>query len=151
MKFKASKIDIYAADIPFRMHFGHAAKRRTVSESIFVRLETEDGISGFGESLPRQYVTGEDQALVISRLSKVLPSALSGMEFDSFRDAADFCGSFNILNGAAKCAVELALLDAAGKVFNCSITNVFDRQATDHLKYSAVIGNLPPEKAGLSA
>ena len=151
MKFKASKIDIYAADIPFKMHFGHTAKHRTVSESIFVRLETESGISGFGESLPRKYVTGEDQASVISALGKVLPSALSDMKFDSFRDAADFCGSFNILNGAAKCAVELALLDAAGKVFNCSIIDAFDRQATNRLKYSAVIGNVPPVKAGLFA
>lgn len=151
MKFKASKIDIYAADIPFKMHFGHAAKYRTVSESIFVRIETEDGVSGFGESLPRQYVTGEDQATVMSALGKTLPSALAGMEFSSFRDAADFCGSFNILNGAAKCAVELALLDAAGKVFNCSITDVFGGQARNHLKYSAVIGNVLPVKAGISA
>ncbi|MDP3789956.1 MAG: enolase C-terminal domain-like protein, partial [Candidatus Omnitrophota bacterium] len=109
------------------------------------------GISGFGESLPRQYVTGEDQASVISALGKVLPSALSGMEFNSFRDAADFCGSFNILNGSAKCAVEMALLDAAGKVFNCPITDVFDKQPVNHLRYSAAIGNVPPIQAGLSA
>lgn len=151
LKFKASKIDIYAADIPFKVHFGHAAKHRTASESIFVRIETEDGISGFGESLPRQYVTGENQASVVSQLGAVLPSVLPSMKFDSFRDAADFCGSFDVLNGAAKCAVELALLDAAGKVFNCSIIDVLDVRAANRLKYSAVIGNVPPVKAGLSA
>lgn len=151
MKFKASKIDIYAVDIPFKMKFGHAAKHRTVSESIFVRLEAENGLSGFGESLPREYVTGEDQASVFSALSKALPTALLGRGFNSFSEVVDFCGSFDVLSGAARCAVELALLDAAGKVFNCSVDTVFGKAAANPLRYSAVIGNASPLKAWFCA
>ena len=151
MKTKVSKIDIYAVDIPFKMKFGHAAKKRVSSESIFVRVETENGKVGFGESLPRRYVTGEDQLSVIADLKAKLPGAVLGKEFDSFKGATDMCDSLEGLKGAAKCAFELALLDAAGKVFNCSITDIFDKVATNHLRYSMVIGSEAPFKAALSA
>lgn len=151
MKFKVSKIDIYTVDIPFKMHFGHASKHRVLSESVFVRVEAESGEVGFGEALPREYVTGESQASVVADLNKVLPSSVKGRSFNSFKEAADFRDLDSSLKGSAKCAIELALLDAAGKVFNCSVAEVFDKAASRRLMYSGVIGSVPPVKAGFSA
>lgn len=151
LKAKVSKIDIYAVDIPFKMKFGHAAKKRVNSESIFVRVETECGKVGFGESLPRQYVTGEDQSSVIDALKDECRRAVLGRTLNSFTEAIDLCDSLGGLKGAARCAIELALLDAAGKVFNCSVTDTFDKVPTNNLKYSAVIGSEAPFKAGLLA
>ncbi|MDD5680215.1 MAG: enolase C-terminal domain-like protein [Candidatus Omnitrophica bacterium] len=151
MKFKTSKIDIFAVDIPFKMKFGHAAKKRVSSESIFVRVEAESGEVGFGESLPRHYVTGEDQISVISALKEKLPGAVLGRSLSSFKEAVALCDSLVGLKGAAKCAIELAILDAAGKVFNCSAADLFDKTPGGNLRYSVVIGSEAPLKAGLSA
>ncbi|MBU4376711.1 MAG: dipeptide epimerase [Candidatus Omnitrophica bacterium] len=152
MQFKVSKIDIYAVDIPFRMKFGHASKSRKSSESIFVKAESENGVSGFGESLPRRYVTGEDQSSVIDSLKTLLPGALLGKTFDSFGDVVDFCGSsFGDLKGASCAAIELALLDLAGRVFKCSVSKALGAVLVNDLRYSAAIGSVPPLKAGISA
>jgi len=50
---------IYALKIPFVESFSHAAKTRVCSDSIVVRLLAEDGTAGYGEGVPRPYVTGE--------------------------------------------------------------------------------------------
>src|SRR3989338_4966482 len=152
LQAKISKIDIYAADIPFRMKFGHAAKSRKNSESIFVRVEAEDGRDGFGESLPRRYVTGEDQISVIDSLREVLPGAVLGRPFQSFRDIADFCGSsFNNLRGAARCAIELALLDLGGKVFDCSVNEALGEVMRKEVRYGVAIGSTSFFKTAVSA
>lgn len=152
LRFRVSKIDIYAVDIPFRMKFGHAAKSRQNSESIFVKIESEKGEIGFGESLPRRYVTGEDQTSVIESLKTLLPGALLSRSFGSFGDVADFCGgSFGDLKGASRAVVELALLDLAGRAFKCSVSSALGKALVNNLRYSAAIGSLPPFRAGISA
>lgn len=151
MKVKVSKIDIYAVNIPFKMGFAHAAKHRSDSESIFVRVEIDKGSIGFGESLPRQYVSGENQTSVITELKDRLPETILGKSFNSFEEVVDLCDLLSDLKGAARCAAELALLDAAGKVFNRSVADVFDKVATNNLRYSIIIGSETPLKAAIFA
>ncbi|MBL7070627.1 MAG: dipeptide epimerase [Candidatus Omnitrophica bacterium] len=141
MRAKVSKIDIFSADIPFKKSFKHASKTRNTSESIFVRLELESGVCGFGESLPRQYVTGETQSSVIDALKQAVPETFLGKTFSSFEDAVEFCGSFESLSGASKCACELALLDAAGKRFNRPVSDMLNGPISGKIRYSAGIGS----------
>ena len=49
---------MFARDLPFRVSVKHSAAARTRSDSLFLKCDTDAG-TGFGESLPRQYVTGE--------------------------------------------------------------------------------------------
>lgn len=151
MKAKVSKIDIFSANIPFKTSFKHTSKEREVSESIFVRIEMESGEIGFGESLPRPYVTGEDQESVMAGLKQVLPASLRGRSFQSFEEVVNFCNSFEALSGAAKCAFELALLDSAGKVFKCPVADALGGTKTEQLRYSAAIGSDSISKAKISA
>ena len=151
LKITVSKIDIFSVNIPFKMKFQHAFKKREVSESIFVRIETEGGENGFGESLPRPYVTGETQESVLTILEKILPVSLLGKSFGSFGEVVDFCRSFDKVSGASKCACELALLDSAAKAFKCSISEALGGVKTDRLRYSAVIGSDSILKAKTSA
>ena len=141
MKAKVSKIDIYSVNIPLKTSFKHASKERGASESIFVRIEMHNGEVGFGESLPRPYVTGETQASVTEKLKQVLPESLLGKSFRSFAEAVDFCASFKALSGAARCAFELALLDSTAKTFGCSVSEALGRIKAKKLKYSAGIGS----------
>lgn len=141
MNAKVSKIDIYSANIPFRKSFKHASKERELSESIFVKIEMESKDVGFGESLPRPYVTGESQESVAASLKKILPPCLLGRTFQSFEEVVRFCNSFEALSGAAKCAYELALLDSAGKRFNRSLSEVLGGLKKTQLRYSAAIGS----------
>ena len=43
--------------IPLKKTIRHASHSRTETDSLVVELRSEDGISGWGEGLPRAYVT----------------------------------------------------------------------------------------------
>jgi muconate cycloisomerase len=140
LKAKISKIDILSVNIPFKRSFKHSTKERKSSDSVFVRMEAESGEVGFGESLPRQYVTGESQESVVANSKKELRESLLGRSFQSFAEAVDFSSNFARLSGAAKCACELALLDSAGKVFNRSVAEALGGTKAERLRYSGAIG-----------
>ena len=119
---------VHAVDLPFRLKFEHAAASRSQSESLFVEVTLDDGTIGWGESLPRPYVTGEtrDGACVLLA-THILPHLVdrSFASFDavvSFLTECDGKAPANWVSpqmpqGAAWCAVDLALLDAFGKHF----------------------------------
>ena len=150
MKIRVSRIEIFAADIPFKRQFSHSLHTRHSSESIFVKVVSDSGIAGFGESLPRPYVTGETQDSVIRRL-KEAASRLSGRTFSDIGEAAAFCRDIDFLSGAARCAAELAVLDCAGKAFNTPISNVLGGVRAKKLRYSAVLGREPIARTAFSA
>ena len=51
--------------IPLRKPIRHASFTRTETDNVVIRARLADGTVGFGEGVPREYVTGEtiDQAL----------------------------------------------------------------------------------------
>ncbi|MFP4106865.1 MAG: mandelate racemase/muconate lactonizing enzyme family protein [Phycisphaerae bacterium] len=72
------KLEVYRTSIPMRS-FEHAAAGRDLSECILVRLELSDGVSGWGETLPREYVTGETLESVPADIeSELLPILRDG-------------------------------------------------------------------------
>ena len=114
-------------DLPFKHAFKHAAKARKTSSSIFLRLSTAEGVHGWGEALPRPYVTGETQENAFDLLhEQVLPN-LVGMEVASVEGVTEYLTQCDgkapaayvdaaIPQTAAWAAVDLALLDLAGQI-----------------------------------
>ena len=144
MAAKVKKIDILEVELPFREAFRHASRKRQSSGSVFVKIYLENGIIGYGEALPREYVTGESTGSVREKLDHELKSLL-GTEFSSLKEAAEFSRKYDGLKGAAKCAAELAVLDVLGRYFGESISSVLGERLTDEVFYSGVVsaGSVP--------
>ena len=53
------KLDLHRVEVPLKKAIKHASHARTVSENLVVRVELETGHAGYGEGVPRSYVTGE--------------------------------------------------------------------------------------------
>src|SRR5438874_9417864 len=70
--------------VPLKRVIRHASHVRTETDNVLVRCTLSDRTSGYGEGLPREYVTGEtiDSALELLKRSD-LPS-----QFESCRDFA---------------------------------------------------------------
>jgi L-Ala-D/L-Glu epimerase / N-acetyl-D-glutamate racemase len=118
-----TEAEVFAVDLPLRVPFRHAAAQRRRSESVFLRLRLDNGVDGWGESLPRPYVTGETLDGAVALLRDRIGPALVGQHFASLDDVVAFLSDCDGCapaawvdesspQGAAWCAVDLALLDA---------------------------------------
>jgi muconate cycloisomerase len=117
---------LFAVDLPFKVTVRHAAAARTSSESLFLRARLDNGAEGWGESLPRAYVSGESREQAFALLRDTILPALAGQSFRSLPEAVSFLEKCDgkappewvrpeVPQTSAWCGVDLALLDAFGK------------------------------------
>ena len=127
--------------IPFKLSFRHsAAKKRTKTESIFIKVSDGKAFDGFGESCPRFYVTKENKASSINSVTQFLTSRKiprSIEEIVNWRD--EFYEKFP-KQYAAWCTIELACLDLLSKQNGKNIFNFLNCGSLQIPRYSAVIG-----------
>jgi len=145
---KIESIQARALDIPFRTQFRHASAVRDATQTLWVEARDEHGRVGRGEGCPREYVTGEtlDGALrFVSEHSALLQREIVNGE-SLF--AWVFAHRAQIdRHPAAWSAVEMALLDLIGQCEGRSVEEVLDLPPlSGHFRYSAVIGDAPPER-----
>ena len=78
--------ELFELDLPFRRPFRHAAASRAGSRSVFLRCLTDTGHCGYGETLPRPYVTGEERGSTFDLLVERILPRLLGTDFASFAE-----------------------------------------------------------------
>src|SRR5512132_4005785 len=125
---QVTDLRLFAVDLPFKVAFRHAAAARTTSDSLFLRARLDDGTEGWGEALPRAYVSGEGREQAFALLRDAILPALVGRSFRSLAEAVSFLEKCDgtappewvrpeVPQTAAWCSVDLALLDAVGRAF----------------------------------
>ena len=143
--------------IPLKRKVTHASHVRTETDNIVVRCVLSDGAVGHGEGVPREYVTGEtvDFALDLlkksdldSQLRTGCPDFVAAVHLAERFRLAPVVGDDRMIRGnAARCAVELAILDAFGRSYGEPLTRVTELVAPElykfrpEVQYSGVIGN----------
>jgi len=68
---KIKSLRAFQIHIPFKLSFSHAHLKRKSSQNIIVETVLDSGIKGYGESLPRDYVTGETPEGVLKAYEKL--------------------------------------------------------------------------------
>ncbi len=104
-------LEVWAYEIPMRIRFEHARAARDTSTGILVRLVLDDGSVGWGEGIPRNYVTGETVAGAVRVIGDHYAERLSA----DAPLATDPIADGDVVHHAAWCACELAYLDAVGR------------------------------------
>jgi hypothetical protein len=84
--------ELMTVNFPFRQAFKHAAKERLGSETIILKCNTSAGSTGFGEALPRPYVTGESLDDTFNFLREDILPRLLGTRFSALSDVISFLG-----------------------------------------------------------
>jgi L-Ala-D/L-Glu epimerase len=152
--------------IRLRRPVKHASHTRTETDNVVVVCKLADGSVGYGEGVPREYVTGET---IDSAMSLLQASDLAG-QFSpcaTYADVLTQAEQFHLKpipgddracgGNAARCAVELALLDAYGRMFGEPLMNVTRAlapelyQPRERVQYSGIILTAKGWKARLLA
>jgi muconate cycloisomerase len=148
------ELTAYHVRIPLVRPIRHASHARTSTDNLVVRCVLDDGTEGFGEGVPREYVTGEtiDSALDLLRQSDLAAQLEPCPDFPAAVGLAERLHLAPIPDddrecrgNAARCAVELALLDAFGRRFGEPLSRVTQLLAPnlyepkDAVRYSYVV------------
>jgi L-Ala-D/L-Glu epimerase / N-acetyl-D-glutamate racemase len=152
--------------IPLKKPIRHASHTRTETDNVIIRCTLADGTQGFGEGVPREYVTGEtiDSALQLLKESD-LPAQLDDCrDFPEAVQQAErlrlppIAGDDRQCQGnGARCAVELALLDAYGRHFRQPVSAVTSLVAAElhepkrWVRYSGAITSATGFKAKMAS
>ena len=163
---KVAELTAYVVRIPLKKAIKHASHTRTETDNLVVRCTLSDGTVGCGEGVPREYVTGESAESALALLKKT-DLAAQFSDIASFGDAVQAIERLQldavpgddrgVQGNAARCAVELALLDAFGRAFGEPLTSVTKLltpelyQFSSRVRYSGAITSARGFKARLAS
>jgi L-alanine-DL-glutamate epimerase-like enolase superfamily enzyme len=139
---KITSLELKPLRIPFRVAFKHASAERNKTQAVLAIARSADGLTGYGEGCPRDYVTGETDASVAAFFEthrKDIESTVT--DLPSLRAWCDQHEPDIDKNPAAWCAIELALLDLIAKHNNQSVEALLGLPPlAGPFVYSAVLG-----------
>ncbi len=146
---RVTGFDILVVEIAMKVSVEHALAERQVARNVLVAAHAGDGHTGWGESCPRPYVTGETVESAIDELRERILPQLLGRECADLDDVASM--ALGILDGLARnqqaafCAAELALLDLAGRAMGTSAGDVLGPVRRETVHYTGVIAANAPD------
>ncbi|MBN2032189.1 MAG: hypothetical protein JW836_02855, partial [Deltaproteobacteria bacterium] len=151
---KISSVRVYHATKPFGIFFHSGQALRTGSESVILRVSYDNGISSYGESAPRVYVTGETLSSVSELIRNSFAPLLLHREIGNLEDVESilkelegFCSKSSLKPcSSALGAVDIALLDGLGKLENKPAAAYLGPSLKSQAAYSISIPFLPAEE-----
>jgi muconate cycloisomerase len=138
-----SSLTLFKVAVPLRRVVRHASFERSESENLIVRVRLADGALGYGEGVPRAYVTGETPESAFAALAAHDWARLVGCPAD-FAEVVARLESLTLpeiesdprgmAGNAARCALELAILDAYGRRFAAPVGRAVELAQVEGLK-----------------
>src|SRR4030042_2100263 len=113
-RLKIQDIDIYYFDIPLKEPFTTTLGTITTSSGVLIRVVTDAGITGIGESSPYQPVTGDTQE-TNGAAARAVRDMLKGQDPLAIESAHKLFGGFLHSNPALIAGLDMALYDILGK------------------------------------
>jgi L-alanine-DL-glutamate epimerase-like enolase superfamily enzyme len=108
------QIEVYPVTLRYKEPFIIAPGATRESHNVIVKIVTDYGVIGWGESSPSQRVTGENAETVLKTIDKIAPK-LIGMCPLRIEQDVELMDSIVDDNTAAKASIDIALHDILGK------------------------------------
>lgn len=111
---KIKRIEPIAVSLPLAKPLKMAFEEVRSAENVLVRLETADGVVGWGGAAAAPTMTGETVASMAAAIRYLAPR-LEGMPLDDIAAVMSRATNYLFGNNSAKSVIELALHDALGR------------------------------------
>lgn len=148
---KIARIEAIPVEVPVRRPLKMAVATVNVRTCIIVRISTDDGITGIGESVLARYFSGESLASAVDLIG-VYAEALAG------RDPADLMAlralmrRISVFNHGTRAAVEEALHDIVAKAAGVPLYRLYGGRSRESVPTIwHVSGGKPEEMAAEAA
>jgi len=133
-------IEPIAISLPMKKPVKMAGETVTRADNILVRIESDDGLVGWGEAASAPTMTGETVASMMAAVAHMVSGLLK-------RSADDFAGASAAMdarmygNTGAKAAIEIALHDLVGRATGQPLHAMLGGKRRERIPLLAVIGS----------
>jgi L-Ala-D/L-Glu epimerase len=132
-------------DEPFTIAIG----RKDTIENVLITVELDNGIKGYGEAAPLEPINGENQSTVLATLNSI-KHFLVGKDVSAYRMISNHLKSAFWAQATARCAVEMALVDAFTRSLDIPLFKFFGG-AVNRIETDYTIDIVAPEIARANA
>jgi L-alanine-DL-glutamate epimerase-like enolase superfamily enzyme len=136
---KIKAIEPIAVSLPMKKPVQMAGETVARADNVLVRIESDDGVVGWGEAASAPTMTGETVASMMAAVVHMTPALLE-------RAADDFAGASAVMdaqmygNSGAKAAIEIALHDLVGRAAKRPVHSLLGQKLRSRIAVLAVIG-----------
>jgi muconate cycloisomerase len=137
---RISAVSVFPVRIPVHAVHSHGIGDIAASTNVILRLDTDAGISGWGEAAPWTVFTGSPEASAAALNVHLRPLLLGA---DPFRiEALMAMANRSIVHCTeAKAAMEMALFDIAGKALGVPVCDLMGGRVRDEIPLSFSVAN----------
>jgi L-alanine-DL-glutamate epimerase-like enolase superfamily enzyme len=118
-------------DIPLHAPFGIAGGAQAMANNVLATVTLADGTRGHGEAAPLPPYNGETQADALAALRSAADWIAGGDPRDWRALGAEFARRSPVRSGSARCALEVALLDALTRHMGLPLVKFFGGAGTE--------------------
>lgn len=144
---KITDIEIGHISVPLKTPFKTAIRTVTSVEDIVVMVKTDTNNVGYGEAPPTGVITGDTKGAIISAIEDHIKKAIIGMDIENFEEIMITLNKCIIKNTSAKAAIDMALYDLYGKLYNAPLYKLLGGYRNELLTDITISVNDPVEMA----
>ena len=144
---KIKEVRIGRISVPLRVPFKTALRRVDSVEDVIVELHTDTGAVGYGEAPPTGVITGDTTGAIIGALKDHIIKTIIGRDVDDFEALTDSVQKCIIHNSSAKAAVDMALWDLYGQLYNIPVYKLLGGSKDKIVTDITISVNSPEEMA----
>ena len=118
---KITKVRLGMISVPLRVPFKTALRTVNSVEDVVVEIYTDTGNVGYGEAPPTGVITGDTTGAIIGAIRDHIAKTIVGRDVDEFESLMMAVNSCILKNTSAKAAVDMALWDLYGQLYNIPV------------------------------
>ena len=96
LSMRIVELSLFAVRVPLKREVRHAAAARSESENLLARCRLADGSEGWGEGVPREYVTGETIDGAFVQLAATALASQFDVDCSAWDDVLGLCERFQL-------------------------------------------------------
>ncbi len=142
---KITSISIFGIKLPLIDPFIISYETYTTMPSVIVKVETDQGVVGYGEGVADEHVTGETWESIFQVLKHTLAPAVIGENPFHLEKIHEIMDRSIYQSATAKAAIDIACHDIMGKAVNQPIYNLLGGRYHERFPLSHVLSIQEPD------
>ena len=140
------RVDAIPVALPLKAPMTMSGVTIATAENVLVRIEAKGGAVGFGEAASAPTMTGDTLGGLVAAVRVHLAPLLVGQNAHTRADLKSIMARALVGNTGAHSAVEMALLDLAGRVLNKRLIDLVGSERRSAVRPMWLLGNPTPDQ-----